>query len=458
MSQGASLWLEDVFGGSAPTTLRAPLADTVDADVAIVGAGFTGLWTAYYLLEADPRLKVVLLEAEYAGFGASGRNGGWASALFPKSLDNVATAMDRHAAIALDAQMRASVREIERVTIAEGINADLRRGGTIVLSRNAAQRTRARGEVDHARSWGLGPDKVAWLDADEARARLNATRVNGATFTPDCAAIQPAKLARGLADVVVRKGGTIYESSRVLRIAAGSASTSKGEVRAKHIIRATEGYTPELADHRRAVVPVYSLIVATEPLPDAVWDQIGLRERETFSDHRHLIIYGQRTAEGRLVFGGRGAPYHFGSRINTRFDHDQQVFARLFHTLTDLFPVVAGTKVSHAWGGPLGIARDWWASVGFDRSTGIGWAGGYVGDGVTTTNLAGRTLRDLVIGNDTELTRLPWVNHQSRAWEPEPVRWFLINGGLRAVSLADSEERLTGRPSLVAKVVEPYIS
>lgn len=438
--------------------MRPPLVGTVEADVAIIGAGFTGLWTAYYLLRAEPSLTVVLLEAEYAGFGASGRNGGWASALFPKSLDSLGATHGRDAAIALDAQMRASVREIQRVTLAEGISADLHRGGTIVLSRNEAQRARAQAEVEHARSWGLGEDKVAWLDADAARARLNATRVNGATFTPDCAAIHPAKLARGLAEVVERTGGTIYESSRVLNIAPGSASTARGEVRATHIIRATEGYTPGLTNHRRAVVPVYSLIVATEPLPEAVWDDIGLRERETFSDHRHLIIYGQRTTDGRLVFGGRGAPYHFGSRITAGFDRDQQVFARLFHTLTDLFPAVAGTRVSHAWGGPLGIARDWWASVGLDPHTRIGWAGGYVGDGVTTTNLAGRTLRDLILGNQTPLTQLPWVNHQSRAWEPEPVRWALINGGLRAVSLADAEEKLTGRPSLVAKIVHPFIS
>jgi glycine/D-amino acid oxidase-like deaminating enzyme len=447
-----------VFGGSAPAISRPALSDTVEADVAIVGAGFTGLWTAYYLLEANPRLKVVLLEAEYAGFGASGRNGGWASALFPKSLDSLATATNRDAAVALDAQMRASVREVERVGIAEGINADIRRGGTIVLSRNAAQRTRALTDVEHARSWGLGPDKLSWLDADEARLRLNATHVNGATFTPDCAAIHPAKLARGLADVVERKGGTIYESSPVVTIAPGRAETASGVVLATHIIRATEGYSPGLAEHHRTVVPVYSLIVATQPLSEAVWSEIGLRERETFSDHRHLIIYGQRTADGRLVFGGRGAPYHFGSRIRAGFDRDQRVFARLFHTLSELFPVLAGTKITHAWGGPLGIARDWWASVGLDPATGIGWAGGYVGDGVTTTNLAGRTLRDLVLGADTELTRLPWVNHHSRAWEPEPLRWALVNSGLRAVSVADAEERVTGRPSIIANIVKPFIS
>ncbi|MDO9494983.1 MAG: FAD-binding oxidoreductase, partial [Nocardioides sp.] len=201
----------------------------------------------------------------------------------------------------------------------------------------------------------------------------------------------------------------------------------------------------------------YSLMIATEPLSDAVWDEIGLRERETFTDHRHLIIYGQRTADGRLAFGGRGAPYHLGSRIRPDYDRDRGVHARLLETLVDLFPVLAGTRVTHAWGGPLGIPRDWCASVGLDRGTGLGWAGGYVGDGVATSNLAGRTLRDLVLGRDTDLTRLPWVGHRSRAWEPEPLRWLGINAGLRAMTVADAEERLTRRQSVVARAVAPLL-
>jgi glycine/D-amino acid oxidase-like deaminating enzyme len=157
------------------------------------------------------------------------------------------------------------------------------------------------------------------------------------------------------------------------------------------------------------------------------------------------------------VFGGRGAPYHLGSRVEPRFDRDQRVFAALHATLTGMFPVLRGARFTHAWGGPLGIARDWCASVGLDPSTGLAWAGGYVGDGVSTTNLAGRTLRDLVLGHDTALTRLPWVGHRSPAWEPEPLRWLGINVGLRAMTLADAEESLTGRPSLLARAVAPLL-
>lgn len=449
-----SLWHDTVETDWTP---RPALAGDVDADVAIVGAGFTGLWTAYYLAEADPSLRIVVLEAETAGYGASGRNGGWCSALFPASAGTLAQMADRDGAIAQHRAMRATVDEVVRVAAAEGIDADIARGGTIALARSRAQLRRARAEVQHAREWDRGEDDLRLLGRDEATAILRGSRTIGATYTPDCAAIHPARLVRGLADVVERRGVTIHERSPVRAIQPGRAHTANGDVRADTVIRATEGYTPSLRGEERTVVPVYSLIIATEPLPASTWDEIGLARRETFTDHRHLIVYGQRTADDRLVFGGRGAPYHFGSRIRPEFDRDEKVFARLYATLTDLFPVLEGTRVTHAWGGALGIPRDWCASVGLDRETGLGWAGGYVGDGVSTTNLAGRTLRDLVLGHDSELTALPWVGHRSPAWEREPFRWLGINAGLHAMTLADAEESLTRLPSLAAKLVSPLL-
>ena len=444
-----SLWLDPGAGGPQ-VHRRPPLAGDLDADVAIVGAGYTGLWTAYYLLRAAPRLRVVLVEAEYAGFGASGRNGGWASALFPRSLAGLAAISDRGGALAMDAALRASITEVIRVTEAEGVDARAARAGTLVLARSRAQETRARAEVAEARHWGLVPDRLRWLDAGEARGRLAGTRVRGATFTPDCAALDPGRLVRGLADVVVRGGARLAESTRALSIRPGRVDTDRGTVRAATVVRATEGYTPRLRGQRRVLAPVYSLVVASEPLPPQVWARIGLARRETFADHRHLVIYGQRTADDRLVFGGRGAPYHLGSAIRPEYERVRAVFAAHHATLLDLFPVLAGARFTHAWGGPLGVARDWCASVGLDRRRGLAWAGGYVGDGVTTSNLAGRTLADLVLDRDTELTRLPWVGHRSPRWEPEPLRWAGINLGLKAAAWADAEERLTGRPSVLA--------
>jgi glycine/D-amino acid oxidase-like deaminating enzyme len=311
--------------------------------------------------------------------------------------------------------------------------------------------------VAAAYQWGDSIDDIQLLGASEAREMVNATRVLGATYTPHCARIHPAKLVRGLAHAVERRGVAIYEGTTVTSIGPSVVDTDRGQVTANYIVRATEGFTPDLVGLNRAVVPVYSLVVATEPLPTEVWNEIGLAGRPTFTDHRHLIIYGQRTGDDRLVFGGRGAPYHFSSSVKPEYDREARVFAALRETLLKLFPSLHGYGFSHEWGGPLGIPRDWMASVGLDRETGIGWAGGYVGDGVTTTNLAGRTLADLIIGTNSELVSLPWVNHRSRSWEPEPLRWVGVNAGLRMMSVADHEERLTGHPSRLAQAMAPLI-
>ncbi|MEU4184068.1 NAD(P)/FAD-dependent oxidoreductase, partial [Micrococcus luteus] len=280
--------------------------------MAIVGAGYTGLWTAYYLAKADPSLRIVVLEAQTAGFGASGRNGGWCSALFPVSSRRLAAlpGSSRDSAIELHRAMQATVNEVGLVTAAEGIDCDFHKGGTIVLARTPVQLARARAEVAAGHEWG--PGDLRFLEPDEVAEHVRATKVLGATFTPHCAAIHPGKLVRGLAAVVERLGVTIHEHTPVRSIHTGHAMTPYGVVRAEVIVRATEGFTPGLEP--RAVAPVYSLMVATEPLDAATWERIGLADRPTFSDHRHLIIYGQRTADGRLAFGGRGAPYHFRSR------------------------------------------------------------------------------------------------------------------------------------------------
>jgi len=230
--------------------------------------------------------------------------------------------------------------------------------------------------------------------------------------------------------------------------------TPEATVHADVVVRAVEGWASSLPGQRRSLVPLYSLMVATEPLPESFWAHAGLAHRETFSDHRHLIIYGQRTADGRLAFGGRGAPYHFGSAIKGGFDRVPRVHAALRDALVELFPELSGVAITHTWGGPLGVPRDWFSSVGLDRDSGIAWAGGYVGDGVSTTNLAGRTLADLILHRDTELVHLPWVGHRSRRWEPEPLRWLGINAALWATGVADRSERRRGHPSRLATRVD----
>jgi glycine/D-amino acid oxidase-like deaminating enzyme len=449
-----SFWHDTVPGTLEPGD---PLPGDLDADVAIAGAGYTGLWTAYYLSRADPGLKIAVCEREIAGFGASGRNGGWCSALFPASLGKLERMSGRDAAIGMQAAMQATVDEVGRVAAAEGIDCHWAKGGTVQLARSATQMERAIQEVAEARSFGFGEEDLRLLSAADAGALAGATDVLGGTYTPHCAAIHPARLVRGLAEVVRRRGVSLFERTPVLRIDPGRLVTATGTVRARYVIRATEGYTARLPGLRRTVAPVYSLMIATAPLPESVWAEIGLASRPTFNDLRHLIIYGQRTADGRLAFGGRGAPYHLGSAVRPSFDHVPAVFAALRHTLTELFPVLGDVVVTHGWGGPIGVPRDWCASVGLDRSTGLGWAGGYVGDGVATTNLAGRTLADLVTGTDSEITRLPWVGHRSPLWEPEPLRWLGVNAGLQVMNLADRQEARTGRPSRSAQVLGRFL-
>ncbi len=454
--QGAaelSLWWDAV-----PTPLpdRPALASDLQVDVCIVGAGFTGLWTAHSLITADPSLRIAIVEREVAGFGASGRNGGWCSALFSMSDGALIRAYGVEAMRAMRRAMQTTVDIVGAAAAAEGIDCHFAKGGSIDAARTQTQKERGLAEVAEARSHGFGEEDVRWLNASEAASIIGISDMLGATFTPHCAAIQPALLARGLAEAVERRGVMLFEQTRVTEIVPGSngdgpmVQTKNGSVRADVVVRAVEAWTATLPGQRRTLVPVYSLMVATEPLGEDFWASAGLGGRATFADYRNVIIYGQRTADDRIAFGGRGAPYHFGSSVRPSFDRNADVHALLRRTLCELFPALAPSQFTHAWGGPLAIPRDWHSSVGLDRSTGLAWAGGYVGDGVATTNLAGRTLADLIIGVDTELTHLPWVNHRSPPWEPEPLRWLGVNAGLWAMALGDRSEERKGKPSRVA--------
>jgi glycine/D-amino acid oxidase-like deaminating enzyme len=353
--------------------------------------------------------------------------------------------------------MHDAVVEVGRVATEEGIDAHYARGGTVMLARNQAQLTRAREIVEDERGVTGDVEGLELLSKERAEGMARATRVLGGTYTPHCAVVHPLRLVRGLAERVESRGVSIFEGTTAHELRKGAIATDHGTVRAGVVVRATEGYTASLAGERRRLVPLYSLMIATEPLPAEAWDQIGLRRRETFADLRHMRIYGQRTADDRLAFGGRGAPYHFGSRTDPDFDRDERVHTALREVLVDLFPVVGDHGVTNAWGGALGVPRDWYASVGYDRERGLAWAGGYVGDGVATANLAGRTIARLVTGSESELTRLPWVGHRSRPWEPEPLRWLGVNAGRLLMTTADRAEARSGKPARRAKAFARFI-
>ncbi len=442
-----SFWL-DTLGD--PCEPRTGLRGDLDADIAIVGAGYTGLWTAYYLTELDPWLRVVVLDAEIAGFGASGRNGGWCSASLPTSLAKLAARHGRDGALAMHRAMVDTVDEVGRVADKEDIDCHFAKGGTFTLSTAPPQTDRIRAEIAAEHELGLTDADIRWLGPSEAHDLIAVEGLRGAAFSPHCAAVHPARLVRGLAEVVEEERNVkIFEGTSVLELGPQAVRTEAGTVRAPVVVRATEGFTASIAGQRRTMAPLYSLMVATEPLPPSFWSAVGWTERQTVTDGRHLIVYAQRTADGRIAMGGRGAPYHFASGVQPAYDRDDRVFASITRALAGWFPNLADVKITHTWGGPLGVPRDWSASVGFDRASGLAWGGGYVGDGVAASNLVGRTLAHLVTGTDSPLVQLPWVDRRSRPWEPEPLRWLGINTGLRLTAAADAAEARSGRSARV---------
>jgi glycine/D-amino acid oxidase-like deaminating enzyme len=427
------------------TRPRPSLPGSAEADVCIVGAGYTGLWTAYYLSRADPGIRIIVLEANFAGFGASGRNGGWVTAALPGSRSRYAMhPRGREGVRALERQLRETVDEVARVCRDEGIEAGLVKGGTLTVATTPAQDARLLQRLDQERSWGDDDSVVRYLDKTELAARLQVAQALGALYSPACARIQPADLVAGLADVVTRSGVRLYEGTPVTSIAPGVARTPAGDVRAPFILRCTEGFTADLPGQHRTLLPMNSSMIVTGPLSESAWKSVGWDGFETLGDEAHAYMYAQRTADGRIALGGRGVPYRYGSGIDHRGAVPAPTVAQLGRVLRRMFPVAAQAGLEHAWCGVLGVPRDWCATVLMDPRTGLGWAGGYTGHGVAAANLAGRTLADLVRGVPSPLTMLPWVGHRSPRWEPEPARWIGVRGLYAVYRTADRLESASG--------------
>ncbi|GLF97112.1 NAD(P)/FAD-dependent oxidoreductase [Streptomyces yaizuensis] len=437
---------------------REPLPGDITADVCIVGGGYTGLWTAYYLKKAAPSLDIVVLEAAFCGYGASGRNGGW---LYNgiAGRDRYARLHGREAAVRLQRAMNGTVADVIRVAAEEGIDADIHHGGVLEVARSPAQAARLAAFHEQERAFGES-DRVRY-GARETAERIRVAGAVSSTWTPHGARLHPAKLVRGLAGAVAGLGVTIHESTPVTGIRPRRAVTPYGTVRAPYVLRCTEGFTAGIKGRRRDWLPMNSSMIATEPLPDDVWETIGWEGRETLGDMAHAYVYAQRTADGRIALGGRGVPYRFGSRTDNDGRTQEATVRALTDMLVRLFPTTAGVRIDHAWSGVLGVPRDWCATVTLDRSTGLGWAGGYVGSGVATAHLAGRTLCDLVQRDSgqagaTELTALPWVNHRVRRWEPEPLRWLGVQAMYAAYRGADRRESAgrSARTDRVARLAD----
>ncbi len=426
-----NLWDDTLFYNPKE---RASLAHDIDADVVVIGGGFTGLWSAYYLKSLDSTLRIVILEGERIGFGASGRNGGWCSALYPTSAGYAD----------IRPHLIESIDEIGSFAREHAPEVGFVKSGTITIARNRAQLARIQGATEPHQTY---------LSKGALLGRIGVKGALGGLYTPDCAVIHPGRLVRALAQYVENSGVTIYEKSRVETIEPSLVKTKTASVRANSIIKATEVFSQNPRSH----APIYSLMVATEPLSEEIWNEIGLAHRETFSEALHLVNYGQRTIDNRLAVGGRGARYLFGSKLRAKREMEYRVHQEIIELVHKWFPALKRAKFTHRWGGAVSIPRDWHPYINWDRTSGIARAGGYSGDGVTLSHLAGKTLAHLILEKEHPITALPHVNWRNPLWEPEPLRWLGVNGSVLATDLADREEDFTRRPSLIAKTLNSFI-
>ncbi|RRJ84063.1 NAD(P)/FAD-dependent oxidoreductase [Aestuariirhabdus litorea] len=436
------------------TPARASLQQELNVDVAIIGAGFTGLWTAYYLKQQAPQLSVAIVEAEQVGFGASGRNGGWLIGGIAGEGKYLAR-LEPEACRAGYRQLYGIIDEVERVLEREQIDCDLARGGMIyAAARYPEQLKRIQSELRGLHADGHTEEDFRWMDADELSKQMRMHNGYGGIYSPHCAVIQPGKLVRGLADCVERLGVQILENSPVTAVEGTDLRTAQGRLRASILVPATEGFSDSLMGINRYVLPVQSLIIATEPLAPSQWEEIGMERRPAFSDGGRLTTYGHRSADNRLIFGARGG-YCFGGKVRHRFSLSDPEFRLREELMRELFPPLQQARVTHGWGGSLGMARNFAPFALFDPATGIASAGGYGGEGVGATNLFGRTLADLILGQESERTRMPWVftpaSHRQalRRWEPEPIRWLTYRTILSLFSWEDRLYRRQSGPSLL---------
>ena len=449
-----SLWLEEIAGPLRP---RPSLPGDRDYDVAIVGAGFTGLWTAYYLKTLQPDLRVAVIEREIAGYGPSGRNGGWAIGGLVGSPSAYGLAAGGEQ---LQRALRATyegVDEIGAVAEREQIDCGFVKAGALTIASSAPQWRRLQASQTGGTAASHGASEGTLLSAAEAQAFAAVPAIHGGRFTPHAARINPAQLVRGLAAACERHGVTIYEQTAALAIERGVVRCASGHVSAEVVIGATESYTTQLPGARLRYLPLYSLMIATEPLDEQAWAELRWQPGLLIDDAHYLFFYAQRTADGRIAIGGRGAPYRLRSPIDERNERDERVHARLLATLQRAFPAAAAARVTHHWGGPLAAPRDWSMGVRFDRASGLGTAGGYTGHGVVAANISGATLADLILGRESALTTMPWVGHRSRRWEPEPLRFLASRAIVATLGAADRREDSSGRYARRVALLRPFL-
>jgi glycine/D-amino acid oxidase-like deaminating enzyme len=457
--KNTSLWFDTL---EQQPQKRDPLVSDIDVDVAIIGAGFTGLWAAYYLKKHRPELNIAVLESEVAGYGASGRNGGWVAGLIA-GFDKYVAPLSESKRAQCCRMLFDNIDEIEAVLTKEGINADFNKSGVIYAAARYPEQVRLQQkQLKQYYDSGHTEKDCYWLDAQQLNEKVRLRNGLGAIYKPHCATVNPLSIVCGLAQVLEKMGVVIYEKTRALSIKPRKVVTENAVVQATTIIPALEGYSSSLAGFDHNIIAVQSLIIATQPLSDSLWDEIGLDNREAFSEGSRMVSYGQRSADGRMIFGARGG-YNYGGKPHGEFSLNDQPFRIRETLMRDLFPMLDTVEVTHGWGGSLGMARNFAPHVIYDLQTGIATAGGYGGQGVAAAHLFARTLADLILNRETQFTQMPWVfKHPTaksalKTWEPEPFRWLTSKAITQAYT---AEENLYQRQTgpTIGKTVANHVS
>ena len=430
------------------------LEGDAQADVVIVGGGFGGLWTAYYLLKEDPGMTVAVIEASAVGYGASGRNGGFAMTLIHRSLADLAETVGPEQARALHAAAEESVGSIAAVCAEQGINADLQPTGLLTVSNNPLQDDLIRRDVETAQR--LGIKGVSFLERAQAQALVHSETFRCAMREETCTLLNPARLVRGLKEAVIRAGGRIFEQTPLDRIEETErgvvAKTPRGQITARRAVLAANAYSAHLPALRRYIMPFYSYILLSEPLTDEQWSRIGWSGREGMEDRRTFLHYFRPTIDGRLPWAGRDAPYHADGPA-PKYDQDERVFRRLEETFAWTFPQLHDVSFEYRWGGPIGVTGEFLPLVGWLKGRRIAYAFGYNGHGVAITNLTAKIVRDLMLERDTDYTRLAITGRKPVDLGPRVLLDPLVNATVR-YQLRRDDVGVEMKPPLLARLME----
>jgi glycine/D-amino acid oxidase-like deaminating enzyme len=445
-------WLEEA--GSVESL--PPLSGSLEADVVVIGGGYTGMWSAWHVLEAEPSARVVLLEGSLCGHGPSGRNGG-----FCESLWMAAHALRERFGAAparalLDAASR-SVSEIGSWCDDNGVDAWFRQAGYMCISTAPAFDEVGRDAVRAAAELGA-PEAVQELSAEQVRARCDSPVFRRGVFIPDFATVQPARLALGLRAKLLERGVRIFEGSRVSGLGGDrggvlARTDGGGSVRAAAAVLAVGPRTRAVDGLSSRLTVTSSHIVMTEPVPDLL-EEIGWSGGECITDGRLLLHYFRTTADGRIVLGWGGGRLACGARVNGRVEVDAEVARQVAIDLERIFPGVRGRRLTHAWGGPIDVSPSHIPQIGSFEDAPVHYAFGFTGNGVGPSQLAGRVLASLALNRRDDYTRLPIVGADAGAWvPPEPLTW-LGGAAVRAALLrAEAAKERGEQPDPLSRAV-----